>query len=245
MPDGKKRSNDAMSTSKSSQNLSGDSKKIKQSGGVIKNGGGDALIGDSSVSNSLNGIEGVGGASSGGSFAAISGILNGVIGNSNGEVAVNIKSSIMTDLVHHFRELTTQNSSLLALQKATSEKLVDALKRLDQVESDLKKLQSNPEQVSALKNRLDELDKSVDDRVNAMSSRAGSALSFTDLFKQRSSTDSSETVKDVHELHNAVARESQDRANREYNLIVSGVPEASGTETKRQADAEQQMKKIL
>ena len=245
MPDGKKRSNDAMSTSKSSQNLSGDSKKIKQSGGVIKNGGGGALIGDSSVSNSLNGIEGVGGASSGGSFAAISGILNGVIGNSNGEVAVNIKSSIMTDLVHHFRELTTQNSSLLALQKATSEKLVDALKHLDQVESDLKKLQSNPEQVSALKNRLDELDKSVDDRVNAMSSRAGSALSFTDLFKQRSSTDSSETVKVVHELHNAVARESQDRANREYNLIVSGVPEASGTETKRQADAEQQVKKIL
>jgi hypothetical protein len=76
-----------------------------------------------------------------------------------------------------------------------------------------------------LKNRLDELNKSVDDRVNdAMSSRAGSALSFSDLFKRRSSTDSSETVKVVHEL------KSQDRANREYNLIVYGFPEAAGTE---------------
>ncbi len=70
-------------------------------------------------------------------------------------------------------------------------------------------------------------------------------MSFSDLFAQRSSTDSSETAKVVHELHNAVARESQDRANREFNLIVSGVPEVSGTEANRQTDAEQQVKKIL
>jgi hypothetical protein len=81
----------------------------------------------------VNEVDGVGGASSRGSFASIIGILNCDICNSNGEVSVNIKSSIMTDLVQHFRELTTQNSSLLAMQKATSEKLVDVLKRLEKI----------------------------------------------------------------------------------------------------------------
>jgi len=79
----------------------------------------------------------------------------------------------------------------MAMQKATSEKLLDALKRLEQVESELKKLQSNPDQMSVLKNRMDELDKSVDAKVNAMSSRAGSSLSFSDLFTQHSNTCSS------------------------------------------------------
>jgi hypothetical protein len=245
MLDNKKRSCDAMTTSKSSQNLSGEAKKSKQG----KNGGGGALAvsntaahGVSGSDGIVNGINKVGGASS---VAAISGILNGVIGNSNGEVTIEIKTSVMTDLVHHFRELTVQNNSLITMQRATSEKLLDALKRLEQVESELKKLQSNPDQLSVLKNRVEELDKSVDAKVNAMSSRAGSSLSFSDLFTQRSSTDSSETAKVVHELHNAVARESQDRANREFNLIVSGVPEVSGTEANRQTDAEQQVKKIL
>jgi cell division septum initiation protein DivIVA len=228
-----------MTTSKSSQNLSGEPRKSKQA----KNGGGGALAGSNTAAHVIsgsdgivNGVDKVGGASS---VAAISGILNGVIGNSNGEVTIEIKTSVMTDLVHHFRELTVQNNSLISMQRATSEKLLDALKRLEQVESELKKLQSNPDQLSVLKNRVEELDKSVDAKVNAMSSRAGSSLSFSDLFTQRSSTDSSETAKVVHELHNAVARESQDRANREFNLIVSG------TEANRQTDAEQQVKKIL
>lgn len=248
MHENKKRGSDVLTTSKSGQNLSGESKKLKQS----KNGGGGALSGSNAVNHAIsnsdgvgNGVDKIGGAASGASLTAIDGILNGVIGNSNGEVSLEVKTSVLTDLVHHLRELTLQNNSLMAMQKATSEKLVDALKRLEQVESDFKKLQNNPEQVSALKNRVDELDKSVDVRVNALSSRAVSSLSFSDLFKHSSSTDSSETVKVVHELHNAVARESQDRANREFNLIVSGVPEASGTETNRQTDAEQQVKKIL
>jgi hypothetical protein len=57
------------------------------------------------------------------------------------------------------------------MQRATSEKLLDALKRLEQVESELKKLQNNPDQLSVLKNRVDELEKSMDAEVNAMSSR--------------------------------------------------------------------------
>jgi len=97
MLDTKKRSCDAMTTSKSNQNLSGEPRKSRQA----KNGGGGALAGSNTAAHVIsgsdgivNGVDKVGGASS---VAAISGILNGVIGNSNGEVTIEIKTSVMTD----------------------------------------------------------------------------------------------------------------------------------------------------
>ena len=74
MPESNKRKGDSLTSSKSSQNVS-DSKKIKQVSGSKNGAGGSAVTNRISGSDvTVNGVDCFGGASSGGSFAAISAI---------------------------------------------------------------------------------------------------------------------------------------------------------------------------